>query len=165
MFHKVNAVALYLKEQGFELVGVPGDGDCFFHAFMKSYTSQSQKIPILEDQLNPIEYLRHMTAKQYRVLGKGSETMRSKRAEEIRKDGTWISSQEGDLLATVLSIPIRIITVNHENGVSGINDMVTFSEKEREALEWQRLNLQSKPQNYIFIIDLVGHFVAARRIA
>src|SRR5690606_22479562 len=35
---KVNTAAAYLKEEGFTLKGVASDGDCFFSAFLESYT-------------------------------------------------------------------------------------------------------------------------------
>ena len=48
MVKKVNKVAIYLKEQGFELRGIKADGNCFCSAFLESYNVFSRVIPILD---------------------------------------------------------------------------------------------------------------------
>ena len=42
MVKKVNRAAIYLKEQGFELMGIKADGNCFCNAFLGSYNISSR---------------------------------------------------------------------------------------------------------------------------
>ncbi|NGY95471.1 hypothetical protein NEOC84_001391, partial len=157
---KVNAAAAYLKEEGFVLKGVASDGDCFFNAFLESYAYLSRKIPLLEEQANKISYLRQ-------VLSGIVKHTDSQRAEEIREKGAWISGiGEGDLLASALYIPIRLITVNEEPLVCDIHDRLIFSTQglaeENKWQEWKTISPEQQPAEYIFIIDLGGHFVYAQ---
>ena len=56
------------------------------------------------------------------------------RAGEIEKDKAWVtSSEEGDLLARALSIPIRVVTVNQNDGYDRITDMLTFPDSNKET--------------------------------
>ncbi|MBS4166153.1 Uncharacterized protein NEOC65_001233 [Neochlamydia sp. AcF65] len=157
---KVNAAAAYLKEEGFTLKGVSSDGDCFFSAFLESYTYLSRKIPLLEEQADKISYLKQ-------VLSSLVKHTDSQRSEEIREKGAWVSGiGEGDLLASALSIPIRLITVNEEQLICGIHDRLIFSEaglaEEDRSQEWKTISLKERLKEYIFIVDLGGHFVYAR---
>lgn len=170
---KVNTAAVYLKNQGFELRGVKADGNCYCHAFLKSYESQSQRLPIIDVQVNQenkIIYLRDMISLEYLTTRKVIEqddiekTQKiRKRAQQIKEDTEWLDAFEGDLLANALSIPIRTVTVNLEKGQSGINDMMTFPHKDPRL--WNTIDESEKPQNYIFIVDLGGHFVCAQSLS
>ncbi|WP_166156963.1 tetratricopeptide repeat protein [Neochlamydia sp. AcF84] len=156
---KVNAAAAYLKEEGFKLKGVASDGNCFFSAFLQSYAYLSRKIPLLEEQADKISYLRQ-------VLSSRVKHTDSQRAEEIKEKGAWISGlNEGDLLASALSIPIRLLTVNEEQLICGIHDRLIFSTQglaeENRSQEWKAISLKERPKEYIFIVDLGGHFVYA----
>ncbi|BBI18315.1 tetratricopeptide repeat protein [Neochlamydia sp. S13] len=159
---KVNAVAAYLHKEGFELKGVAGDGDCFFSAFLGSYKGLSRKIPLLEEQSNKISYLRQ-------VLSDIVKHTDSKRAKEIIKKGSRVSGlDEGDLLARALSIPIRLVTVNEDSLGCGINDMLISSKvgltsKKDRSQEWETIPQEERPQDYIFIVDLGGHFIYAQK--
>ncbi|KIC76748.1 hypothetical protein DB41_EO00010, partial [Neochlamydia sp. TUME1] len=159
---KVNAVATYLHKEGFELKGVAGDGDCFFSAFLGSYEGLSRKIPVLDEQNDKIFYLRHVLSDIYRHVN-------SKRAKEIREKGSWVSGLgEGDLLAQALSIPIRLVTVNEDSLGCGINDMLISSKvgltsKKDRSQEWETIPQEERRQDYIFIVDLGGHFIYAQK--
>ncbi|BBI18333.1 tetratricopeptide repeat protein [Neochlamydia sp. S13] len=159
---KVNAVAAYLHKEGFELKGVASDGDCFFNAFLGSYEGLSRKIPLLDMPSDKISYLRQ-------VLSDIIKHTNSKRAEEIIEKGSWISGLgEGDLLASALSIPIRLVTVNEERLICGVNEMLIFSKvgltsKKVRSREWKNTPLEKRPQEYIFIVDLGGHFIYAQK--
>ncbi|MBS4165001.1 Uncharacterized protein NEOC65_000047, partial [Neochlamydia sp. AcF65] len=158
---KVNAVATYLHKESIELKGVAGDGDCFFNAFLGSYASLSRKIPLLDMSSDKISYLRQ-------VLSDIIKHNNSKRAEEIIEKGSWISGLgEGDLLASALSIPIRLVTVNEERLICGINDMIIFPKvglsEDNRSQEWESIPQEERPQEYIFIVDLGGHFIYAQK--
>ena len=106
MLEKVNTAATYLREIAFELGGIIADGDCFCNAFFQSYkTLNDRKIPFLDNTENKVSYLREVIAS---IIKHKSE----QRGEKIKQNGEWITADEGDLLANLLSIPIRILTVN-----------------------------------------------------
>ncbi|WP_044882355.1 HEAT repeat domain-containing protein [Neochlamydia sp. EPS4] len=158
---KVNTVAAYLHREGFELKGVPSDGDCFFSAFLGSYGHLSRKIPLLEDHHDKISYLRQ-------VLSGIVKHTDSKRAEEIIEKGTWVSGLgEGDRLASALSIPIRLVTVNEEHLKCGVYDSLIFPEaglsEEDRSQEWKNTPQEKRPKEYIVIVDLGGHFIYAQK--
>jgi tetratricopeptide (TPR) repeat protein/predicted nucleotidyltransferase len=158
---KVNAVAAYLHKEGFELKGVARDGDCFFSAFLGSYKELSRKIPLLDEHPDKTSYLRQ-------VLSDIVKHTDSKRAEEIKERGGWVSGLgEGDLLASALSIPIRLVTVNEERLICGINDMLIFPKaglaEDNRSQEWETIPQEERPQEYIFIVDLGGHFIHAQK--
>nr|WP_166158012.1 tetratricopeptide repeat protein [Neochlamydia sp. AcF84]NGY95860.1 hypothetical protein [Neochlamydia sp. AcF84] len=161
MIAKVNTAAEYLKKEGFELKGVPSDGDCFFSAFLGSYALLSRKIPLLDDQENKISYLREALSSIIRHTN-------NERAGEIIGKGTWVSGLgEGDLLASALSIPIRLVTVNEEHLICGVNDMLIPPRKgiaaAETAQEWGTIPDKERSKEYIFIIDLEGHFIYAQK--
>ncbi|KIC76579.1 hypothetical protein DB41_FK00010, partial [Neochlamydia sp. TUME1] len=161
MIAKVNTATNYLSKEGFELKGVPSDGDCFFSAFLGSYALLSRKIPLLDDQENKISYLRE-------ALSGIIKHTNSERAEEIIKKRSWVSGLgEGDLLASALSIPIRLVTVNEEHLICGVNDMLILPRKgiaaAETAQEWGTIPGEERPKEYIFIIDLGGHFIYAQK--
>ncbi|KIC74871.1 hypothetical protein DB41_IB00040 [Neochlamydia sp. TUME1] len=158
---KVNTVAAYLHKEGFELKGVAGDGDCFFSAFLGSYNSLSRKIPLLDEHPDKTSYLRQ-------VLSDIVKHRDSKRAEEIIEKGSWVSGLgEGDLLASALSIPIRLVTVNEEGLICGIHDRLIFSqaglEENNRSHEWKTVSQEERPQEYILIVDVGGHFIYAQK--
>ncbi|WP_213155475.1 tetratricopeptide repeat protein [Neochlamydia sp. AcF65] len=162
MVAKVNTAAHFLSKEGFELKGVASDGDCFFSAFLGSYACLSRKIPLLDGCEDKISYLRQ-------VLADIVKHTDSERAEEIKRKSTWVSGLgEGDLLASSLSIPIRLVTINEEKLVCGIHDRLIFSEQglceENRSQEWKTIPQKERPQEYIFIVDLGGHFVYAQPI-
>ncbi|WP_213150951.1 tetratricopeptide repeat protein [Neochlamydia sp. AcF95] len=158
---KVKAAAAYLKEEGVELKGVASDGDCFFSAFLGSYACLSRKIPLLDDCEDKISYLRQ-------VLADIIKHTDSERAEEIKRKATWVSGLgEGDLLASALSIPIRLVTINEEKLVCGIHDRLIFSKQglseENRSQEWKTIPQKERLKEYIFIVDLGGHFAYAQK--
>ncbi|MBS4164988.1 hypothetical protein NEOC65_000034 [Neochlamydia sp. AcF65] len=161
LVEKVNAVSPYLKKEEFELKGVPSDGDCFFSAFLGSYACLSRRIPLLDDQKDKISYLRQ-------VLAGTVKHTDIKRAEEIIGKGAWVSGLgEGELLASALSIPIRLVTVNEEQLICGIHDRLIFSQaglaEGDRSQEWETIPQKERPQEYIFIVDLGGHFIYAQK--
>ncbi|MBS4169972.1 tetratricopeptide repeat protein [Neochlamydia sp. AcF95] len=161
MIAKVNTAANYLSKEEFELKGVPSDGNCFFSAFLGSYACLSRKIPLLDDQENKISYLR-------KVLSSIIRHTNSERAEEIIGKGTWVSGLgEGDLLASALSIPIRLVTVNEEHLICGVNDMLILPRQgiaaDETAQEWGTIPDEERPKEYILIVDLGGHFIYAQK--
>jgi hypothetical protein len=159
---KVNAAADYLGKEGFKLKGVPSDGDCFFSAFLGSYNCLSRKIPLLDGSPNKVFYLRQVLSDMVKHTNNG-------RAEKIKEKRTWISGLgEGDLLATALSIPIRLITVNEEQLACGIYDRLIFpkasSSMEDNSQEWKTISPEERPEEYFLIVDLGGHFVYAQKL-
>ncbi|KIC73136.1 hypothetical protein DB42_CH00020 [Neochlamydia sp. EPS4] len=154
---KVNAAADYLGKEGFKLKGVPSDGDCFFSAFLGSYNCLSRKIPLLDENPNKVFYLRQVLSDMIKYKNNG-------KAEKIKEKRMWISGLgEGDLLATALSIPIRLIIVNEEQLACGIHDRLIFpkasSSMEDNSQEWKTISLEERPEEYILIVDLGGHFI------
>lgn len=149
--NKVNLVASYLDKQGFELVGVPSDGNCYFSAFKTSLDSGTRKIPIVTS----IDYLRELLSSY--VKNKDKE-----RANEIEKDKDFVSATEGDLLAIGLQIPIRVITPMEDS----VMDLVTFPDKDKDPQTWETLGDKERPKlgTYILIVDFGGHFVTAEPI-
>lgn len=160
MVEKVNKVTIYLKEQGFELCGVPADGDCFLHAFLGSYQTLNKKIPLIDEQMEKVKYLREWIASKF--LEKHPKN--SKRAQEIKRKQVWINSNEGDLLASIFTdIPIRIVTVEIGKEGDGISDMVTRRGSQGlERAEWKKFQ-DNDYQEHIFIVDLGGHFLYAKK--
>ncbi|KIC76620.1 hypothetical protein DB41_FH00010, partial [Neochlamydia sp. TUME1] len=158
---KVNTAANYLSREGFKLKGVPSDGDCFFSAFLGSYNCLSREIPLLDGSPDKVFYLRQ-------VLSDVVKYTNNERAEKIKGKRTWISGLgEGDLLATALSIPIRLVTLNEEQLACGIHDRLIFpkasSSTEDNSQEWKTISPGERPEEYILIVDLGGHFVYAQK--
>ncbi len=163
IFEKVKVAQKYLDSQGYELVGTPSDGNCFFHAFLGSYqdlvTSASDvwSLPQLDMQDNKIQYLRDCIAEQYKKAH-----IEENRAEKIRVNGKWIEMcNEGDILAKSFGIPIRCLTVNEENQKCNCIDLVT--DKNGETQVWKTIPEDQKPQKHVFIVDLGGHFIFANK--
>nr|WP_166155568.1 tetratricopeptide repeat protein [Neochlamydia sp. AcF84]NGY94977.1 hypothetical protein [Neochlamydia sp. AcF84] len=159
---KVNTAADYLSKEGFKLKGVPSDGDCFFSAFLGSYNCLSRKIPLLDGSPDKVFYLRQVLSDIVKYKNNG-------RAEKIKGERIWISGLgEGDLLATALSIPIRLVTVNEEQLACGIHDRLIFpkasSSTEDNSQEWKTIPEEKKPEEYVLIVDLGGHFVYAQKL-
>ncbi|SPJ31979.1 AAA family ATPase [Candidatus Protochlamydia amoebophila] len=160
----VNTAALYLYREGFELDGAKADGDCFFHAFLNSYnTLPEQNITLLNEQSDKISYLRETLASQYERSPLGPKN--KNRVEEIKQSGNWIEvMDEGDLLARALDISIRILTVNQDQSACGLNDMLTFKQRDETIRQvWQKIPEEKKTKPYIFIVDLGRHFVSAKK--
>lgn len=158
MVKKINTANMYLQEHGFILEGIKADGNCFCNAFLGSYKTLSRKIPVLDGQMDQITYLRGLISQSYTSSG---QTFSTTRADIIQQNGKWLAAHgEGDLLAVSLQIPIRILTVD-ENEVC---DMVTFINQDKEPQSWDSIPEPEKPKinEYIFIVDLGGHFIFAR---
>ncbi len=160
MVRKVNTAHDYLKNCGFQLRGVQADGNCFFNAFLKSYQSQSQRIPLLDSAEDKVAYLRQQVADQYRRSSNGSKN--SDRATSILQDGEWVSSAEGELLVHVFKLSMRILIAGTEKE----SDIFTYEQWDGESWkyiteEWSVANEAVKLKPYVFIVDLVGHFVYA----
>ncbi|BBI17272.1 tetratricopeptide repeat protein [Neochlamydia sp. S13] len=159
---KVNAAADYLGKEDFKLKGVPSDGDCFFSAFLASYEQLSRKIPLLDESKDKVFYLRQ-------VLSSIVKYTNNERAKKIKGKRTWISGWgEGDLLATALSIPIRLITVNEEQLACGIHDRLIFPKAslpmKDNSQEWKTIPEEEKLKEYVLIVDLGGHFIYAQKL-
>jgi hypothetical protein len=123
-----------------------------------SYETLERRIPLLDCEPDKISYLRKVIAGQYKLSRKGSA-----RATEIEMDKEWLTApNEGDLLAPALQIPIRIVTVNHDASGCGVIDMLTFADQGKERQEWGTIPTGELPKEYIFIVDLGGHFVFAK---
>jgi hypothetical protein len=164
MVEKVNEVANYLKQKGLVLKGVKSDGNCFPLSFLKSYESlPTRKIPLLDcrnDQKDKVSYLREVIAGAFSGTTRGNDD--PGRIDQIKKDKEWLQAfGEGDLLASQLFIPIRIITVNRDLDGCGISDMLVFPKKDRDAEDWDLIDDSEKPKEFILIVDLGGHFVTA----
>jgi hypothetical protein len=165
MVQKVNEVAGYLKRLGFELRGVKADGNCYCGAFLKSYGTLTQKIPVLDAEEDQISYLRGIIANQYGAIH-GSENGGVARAQQIETDGEWLTALgEGDLLARALQIPIRTIIVDQNEDQCGIIELMTFPDKDRSEQVWSTIDDSDKPKQHITIVDLGGHFICAQPIS
>ena len=167
MVTKVNTVNIYLREKGFQLKGAKADGNCFFYAFLKSYSTLSRKIPILDVQENKITYLRELISDQYKGSPQGSTEQGIARAHQIKADKEWITAScEGDLLVSILDIPIRLVTVNKDGNGCGVNDTLSFKNAEGLVSQnWEIIPQEETPKEYIFIVDLGGHFVYGDKIS
>lgn len=153
---KVNNAHNYLEKNGFKLKGIKADGNCFFNAYLGSCKLLSRKIPLLEEAENKIFYLRQQVAAQYESTPNGFKN--PNRSNQIRKDAEWISaSDEGDLLASIFDLPIRVLSA----GTESVVDMLTFSKLNKAIEEWDKIPEIDRPTEYIFIVDLGGHFVHA----
>ncbi|MGH2613041.1 MAG: hypothetical protein ACRDFB_08355, partial [Rhabdochlamydiaceae bacterium] len=156
MVQKVNNAHAYLKKMGFKLKGIKADGNCFFNAFLESYQLLSRKIPLLDMEGNKTSYLRKQVAAQYENIPNASKY--PDRSEQIKKDTEWVTAAgEGDLLANIFDLPIRVLTVETE----GVMDMLTFSQYNKDREEWNKIHETDRPSEYIFIVDLGGHFIHA----
>ncbi len=163
MIRKVNEAAVYLRGQGFELMGIKADGNCFCNAFLQSYKTLSEPIPILDREENKVSYLRGLIANQYGTTPKESTGAGITRVQQIKKDRAWLAADEGDLLARALSIPIRIVTVNQDRGVCGISDMLTLKDGKQQS--WDTIEKSARPEKSILIVDLGGHFIYAQPLS
>lgn len=161
MIQKVNAVALYLKEQGFELKGIRADENCFCNAFLGSYETLSINIPILDTQANKVAYLTGLIASHYQATAEGSTGKGILKVQEIQEKGARLTTNEGILLAKALQIPIRIITVHQDQNECCTSDRLSFPE-DRENEDWNSIPHSDKPREFIVIVDLGGHFVYAQ---
>ncbi|MBA3237953.1 MAG: hypothetical protein H0T62_06325 [Parachlamydiaceae bacterium] len=158
---KVNLISDYLKIRGFKLIGVEGKGDCFCYAFLESYKTLSRRIPILNRQKDKNAYLRGLIAAQY--AGNFSDQNSTIRADQIKKAGEWLKADgEGDLLAKIFEIHIRVVTPQVDEHGSDVNDMLTWPLKDKDSEEWGKIDELERPRDYIFIVDLGGHFICAR---
>lgn len=159
---KVNAIADYLKREGFELRGVKKDSNSFCNAFLKSYKMLSQKIYSIDHQGNKISYLRNLIASQFPLYSQTKEKPKLsaeeivRRTKKIKKDKNELKAGEGKLLAKALRVPIRIISNKNT-----IVDTLTLEDGSRQDLK--PVNQQPRPQEYVFLVDLGGHFICAQR--
>jgi len=153
----VHAVAAYLKTHDLVLQGVKADGNCYCRAFLGSYaTLRKRRIPCLDREENKVACLRGFIAARHLASG------RTSRVEEIKRNGEWMTSAEGDLLANALSIHIRTITVNKDKSGHGMIDMLAHPDKTKDPQVWDTIHESERPEEYILIVDLGGHFVFAR---
>ena len=136
---RINVVATYLKQHNLELMGVKTGNDCLCNAVLKSYKTLSRKIPILDAQKDKISYLKNLIE-----------------LENKKKQEYWFDTIFHKL-ARILSIPIRLITVNQDH--FGITDEL-FEEREQYPRDWR--TIYKKPKECISIVNLGGHFVFAR---
>jgi hypothetical protein len=81
----------------------------------------------------------------------------------IKQDREWINSGEGEKLAKFFKIPIRLVTVNQGQVNAEASDMLIFSETDKDNQEWKTIPENEKPGEYIFIVDIGGHFLWAKR--
>lgn len=160
MIKKVHDVAAYLKLHNLEFISNKDDGDSFLNAFLKSLETLSRTIPILDAQADKISYLRGIIASAFTYTKKGDEN--PSRSEKIKAPGEHIlAAGEGDLLALNLNIPMRMITVKEDQGISKIIDTLIFPEKNKKPQQWGTIKAWEKPREHILIVDLGGHFVSA----
>ncbi len=153
MVTKVNVVSDYLNARGFKLIGILADGDCFFSAYLESLKKTSKTIPLLKMADNPILFLREQVSA---IVGNKNID----RSLEILQEKEWVTAnQEGDLLAAALKIPMRLVTVNYSEEGSGVSDTFVSVVAGETQEEWE--NGTERPAEYIFIVDLGGHFLAA----
>lgn len=148
----VNLAHNYLGELGYSLKGTPSDGNCFFAAFYNSYQSLKRAVPLLDSQNDPISYLRDTLSD---LIDKKS----AKRSGEIKTTGEWVDIEEGKELAHHFDIPIRVITA--ERNAVKVFDSLIFSNKDVPEQEWQSIPEPERPEEFILIIDLGGHFIYA----
>lgn len=149
---KVNEVSSYLKSYGYELKGTASDGNCFFSSFLGSYSTLStRRIPLLDQSSDKIKFLREAASAQCIDL---------KRKEEIRSNGEWVRADEGGLLAKALDIAIRVVSFNVEID-RRIDEL--FSPQVTGIQNWDDIPDEKKPQEFILIVDLEGHFVYAQK--
>lgn len=153
MVAKINAVDEYLNRLGFKLNGVKADGNCFFTAFYRSYRTLDTKIPLIDEQAIPIDYLRETLAD----LTAHSDHDASDRMRQV---GQWVYVDEGKPLIKQFGIPIRVIAVelDKQNGKYGISDMLIDID---ETTNWDHLGLDERPKEYIFMVDVSSHFLFA----
>jgi hypothetical protein len=161
MVKKVRIASEYLASHGYQIAGVKADGNCFFSAFLESYNTLSREIPLLDREINKIHYLRDTAAKQYESSPQGSKY--PDRADIIKKDSEWVNISEGGLLAKALDIPIRVMTVNSGQVDAEVDDMLIFPAHSKENQQWATFAAHEKPTEYIFIVDVGGHFLWAKK--
>jgi len=151
--NNVKVASQYLGTQGYQVEGIEADGNCFFSAFLESYKTLTRKIPLLDNEDNKILYLRMAVASYYN----------NNREEEIKNDREWVDSVEGGKLANHFKIPIRLVTANSGSINAEVSDMLIFPEKDKEDQEWATISENERPREYIFIADVGGHFLWAKR--
>lgn len=154
--NNVKTASLYLEKFGYQLEGVKADGNCFFHAFIASYNTIPKRN--LSNKLETITTLREKITENSNKQNKIK--LKQPRIEEIKKDKQWINIDEGALLAKHLNIPIRIVTANTGDPNAEIDDRIIFPNMEDQI--WNELDASEKPNEFVFIIDLGGHFVWAK---
>ena len=143
----------YLSRLGFELKGVKSDGNCFFYAFHESYKTikHLREIPLIDFQENPPQFLRESLASLFTNVS-GKQHLKA----EIEEDRRFVTASQGAHLSHYFNIHLRIVTPG-ETGT--VMDLLHFPERGKDAQTWE--TLEEKPDVFIFIIDLGGHFVYA----
>lgn len=164
---KVNKADLYLRNLSFELKGVESDGNCFFSAFLGSYETLSTKRPMLErmpTRQSKLTYLRKLVHKILLVQAKDFKDI--EKVEMLKRDGEWVKVEEGAKLAGAFDLPIRVITpfgkgeINEDLTTDSVMDYL-YSSKE-DGTDWNLV--KDKPDQFVTIVDLGGHFVFAQSI-
>lgn len=149
---KVQAVSDYLFGEKLFLKGAPADGNCFFHSFLSSYAEKTIKIAQLEQKNNKIKYLRKIVAEEIKKTNQ-------QRAKTIEEDRAWISSDEGVKIASLLKLPIRVITASLMEGQVIIEDVV--HKIDGIFQDWQTSSQKPPLDKTAIIVDLGRHFVWA----
>ncbi|MCB1117767.1 MAG: hypothetical protein KDK50_04200 [Chlamydiia bacterium] len=139
---KVNRVSQYLKNIGYRLQGALNDGNCFFHAF--SMSNQALEAGYT------IKKLREELASCF----EGST------AEDIGNERRYVTVDEGHKLAQKLGIPMRVVSVESQDGQTGIADFL-YPAANESPMQWDSKPESELPELYTFIVDLGGHFVSA----
>lgn len=88
------------------------------------------------------------------------------KVETLKKDGSWVLTEEGVRLASSLNLPIRVITpfekgeFNEDLNELPLIDYLYSPQKGEDATDWNLV--ENKPEQYITIVDLGRHFVFAQ---
>lgn len=161
MINKVQNVSDVLSRENRVLCGVEADGHCWFSSFIESYKEiqERQSIPILDSKIcsgEAIQFLRELCAEQLRSQYK------YERAEQVKQTecAEWVNADEGSLLARVLDISIRVTQSQYYQGHYEVVELYYAKELSTPQI-WS--SLADKPETYIHIVDLGGHFIAAKR--
>ena len=148
---QVNCFHNYLAQQGYKLKGVESDGNCFFYSVLSSYKSQLNsgfpRINLLDSDDH--QALREKVATLSRNLA-------------IAKDGKAILLTEG--LSLVEGLGLHIRTLSTLDNVENYSLADEIASPRVGTRNWADLLQADRPQHYLFIVDLDGHFVYAQRM-
>jgi len=170
----IEEVEKMLNKEGKQLIGIESDGNCWFHAYLKSIKEQGiepeelkakteeEKIITLREKI--AEELKQEKLKlEGKVKGKSIKE-KEERIAAVSKDKEWVSETEGAKLAEIYDIPIRVISImiqENEDRTRGneyhIDEMLY--QKGDNNIQWDKVD--TKPKNYITIISLGDHFITA----
>lgn len=149
--NRVNRILRYLHGLGFELIGIPADGDCLLSSFLGSYKESLLDIPLLNN----------LTCAALRMLLCSNEKLSEDKRKFLGHGKNWISwvDDEGGYLGRLFNIPVRIVT-----GEVEISDMVQFPGDEKGTMDWDAIETDDRPEEgkYLFLVDLGQHFCYAK---